>query len=223
MQIIDPSAKTMSTREIAALLDNAHGNVKISADRLEKSGTIALQRSNFNHNGNIYVEYHLTKRDSLILVAQNSPEFTAKIVDRWQELEDKELQPSLPENYIQALEALVASEKDKQAAQLQLQQQRPIVAIYDSLCNRKDSVSTTELAKKLGLRSAQQLNKFLREKRIKFLTSDLPQAPYSEWFSVVDVKVGDGDTFKPQTLITPKGQIEITRLWHKHNKTEVVA
>ncbi|MBK5927091.1 hypothetical protein CCR87_07015 [Rhodobaculum claviforme] len=31
--------------------------------------------------------YHLGQRDTYIVVAQLSPEFTARVVDRWQELE----------------------------------------------------------------------------------------------------------------------------------------
>ena len=41
---------------------------------------------------------HLTKRDSLIVVAQNCPEFTAAIVDRWQALENQQNQPHLFRN-----------------------------------------------------------------------------------------------------------------------------
>ncbi len=80
---------TMSSREIAVLLGKTHTNIKISAERLAEKGTIALQGFTFDHNGNDYVGYNLKKRDTLILVAQNCPEFTALIVDRWQELESK--------------------------------------------------------------------------------------------------------------------------------------
>lgn len=85
---------TMTTREIAALIEKQHSNIKISAERLAASGVIGtLAAQEFTHNGNTYTEYLLNKRDSLILVAQNCPEFTARIVDRWQELEAKSAQP----------------------------------------------------------------------------------------------------------------------------------
>lgn len=84
--------QTMSTREIAELVDKQHSNIKISAERLAEKGVIGtLATQEFTHSGNVYVEYLLNKRDSLILVAQNCPEFTARIVDRWQELEEKQV------------------------------------------------------------------------------------------------------------------------------------
>lgn len=86
------SAITMGTREIAEMLGRQHSNIKISAERLASTGVIggglALQEREFKtERGNTYTEYLLCKRDSLVLVAQNSPEFTARIIDRWQELE----------------------------------------------------------------------------------------------------------------------------------------
>lgn len=109
---------TMSSREIAELLEKQHSNIKISAERLAEKGVIALQETPYvdPQNKQTYTEYHLTKRDSLILVAQNSPEFTARIVDRWQELEAGKL----PATYIQALERLIEAEKQKEAVLLAL-------------------------------------------------------------------------------------------------------
>lgn len=83
---------TMSSREIASLVEKQHSNIKISAERLAERGVIALQETPYiePQNKQTYTEYLFSKRDSLILVAQNCPEFTARIVDRWQELESKQ-------------------------------------------------------------------------------------------------------------------------------------
>ncbi len=111
--------QTMSSREIADLIEKRHDNIKVSADRLAEKGVIgtpAMQE--FTHNGNVYTEYLFTKRDSLILVAQNCPEFTARIVDRWQELEAQAAKPVavLPQTYIEALEQLLQAKKAEQLA-----------------------------------------------------------------------------------------------------------
>jgi len=110
---------TMSSREIAKLINKEHANIKISAERLAEKGVIlTLATQEFEHNGNSYTEYLLNKRDSLILVAQNCPEFTAAIVDPWQELEAQQ-QTKLPTTYKAALLALVASEEERERLELE--------------------------------------------------------------------------------------------------------
>ena len=56
-----------------------------------------------------------------MIVAQLSPEFTARLVDRWQELEEQArstpITPALPTTYVEALKALVASEEAKLLAE----------------------------------------------------------------------------------------------------------
>lgn len=44
------------------------------------------------HN-NLRFESEEGKRDSIIVVAQLSPEFTARLVDRWKELEEERSRP----------------------------------------------------------------------------------------------------------------------------------
>lgn len=116
LTVINSNTLTMSSREIADLLGKQHSNIKISAERLAKNGTIALQGSKFEHCGNTYEEYLLNKRDCFILVAQNCPEFTAVIVDRWQELESKAAAASLP-NFNDPIEAARAWADAKEAEQ----------------------------------------------------------------------------------------------------------
>lgn len=106
----------MSSREIAELVKSNHSDVKRSAKRLEADGLLTqpLAEFPFIHNGNNYHEYHFNKRDSLVLVARLSPAFTAAVIDRWQELEDG-ASPQTPKTYIEALERLVDTEKQKLA------------------------------------------------------------------------------------------------------------
>ena len=74
------------------------GNVKLSAERLAAKGVITLPEiqevSNQGPGPKIIRVYNLDKRSSLIVVAQLCPEFTARIVDRWQELEAQLVAPS---------------------------------------------------------------------------------------------------------------------------------
>jgi len=84
--------KTMSSLEIAKLVDSRHDNVKISIERLARSGVIWLpaMTETKNYQGVKVKSYNITKRDSYVVVAQLSPQFTGRLVDRWIELENKE-------------------------------------------------------------------------------------------------------------------------------------
>lgn len=89
---------TMSSREIAELVDSRHDKVKQSIDRLSDRGVIGVPPVGeyLDSLGRRAKEYWLTKRDSVVVVAQLCPEFTAKIVDRWQELEAMAAKPIDP-------------------------------------------------------------------------------------------------------------------------------
>ena len=85
----DRTALTMSSREIAELLEVRHADVKRSIERLMDRGVIAdspmanVQVKGGNNRAYTTSIYNLPKRDSYIAVAQLSPEFTARVVDRW--------------------------------------------------------------------------------------------------------------------------------------------
>lgn len=87
---------TMSSREIADLVGKRHDKVKQSIERLVERGLIdAPPLGEYRDSlGRPASEYHVGKRDSYVVVAQLSPEFTARLVDRWQELEQKVSQPA---------------------------------------------------------------------------------------------------------------------------------
>jgi len=84
---------TMTSQEIADLVESRHDSVKRTIERLSNQGVITfpplVEKS--STGGRPAAEFVFSgekgKRDSIIVVAQLSPEFTARLVDRWQALE----------------------------------------------------------------------------------------------------------------------------------------
>lgn len=138
---------TMSSREIADLVESRHDDVKRSIQRLAEKGIISLpplaevkiQRERREETVSVYrFAGEQGKRDSIIVVAQLSPEFTARLVDRWQELEAQTSKPKLPENYLEALKALVVSEEQKQLA---LSQRDHAIATKAEIGTRREATA----------------------------------------------------------------------------------
>ena len=104
LTVTSNAISTMTSREMADLTEKRHDNVKRTIDTLAAQGVISnpqIEDGEKAANGIVEKMYRIGKRDSYVIVAQLSPEFTARVVDRWQELEAKEpveqsLPPSLP-------------------------------------------------------------------------------------------------------------------------------
>jgi len=156
----------MSSREIAELVKSKHGDVKRSAERLSAGGilTAPMAQFEFQHNGNTYFEYRFNKRDSLVLVAQLSPQFTAAVVDRWQELEAHSLVPqSLPD----ALRLAADLAEEKQALESQLALVAPKAEFVDRYVVAKGSMGFRAVCKLLNAKEP-EFRLFLLEKGIVY-------------------------------------------------------
>jgi phage regulator Rha-like protein len=85
--------QTMTSRDLADLVELRHDNVRRTIETLATKGVIALPQSeevpNVGPGPKTVSVYRVGKRDSYVIVAQLSPEFTARLVDRWQELESR--------------------------------------------------------------------------------------------------------------------------------------
>lgn len=81
--IIPQSTKTMSLSEISRLVMVDVKDAAKTANQLISAGVIKAESV-----GVVGIE--LDKRNSLVLVAQLSPQFTAAVIDRWQELEEQQ-------------------------------------------------------------------------------------------------------------------------------------
>ena len=122
----------------------------------------------FENRGKHYREYQVKKRGCEFLAHKTTGTkgnlFTDKYMDRFEEME-KKLQKQLPGTYIEALEQLLASEKEKARVQLELKDEQHK---NEMLMHFNKLYTTTEIAKELGIKSAAKLNKVLNDKGIQF-------------------------------------------------------
>jgi phage regulator Rha-like protein len=113
---------TMSSREISGLCKKDHKHVLTDIRKMLEE--LEIQPAGFSADykdsmGRTYPCFRLPRRECDILISGYSIKYRAAIVDRWRELETQNARPEkslLPGNYIEALEALVESEKQKQIA-----------------------------------------------------------------------------------------------------------
>ncbi|EPT5379523.1 phage antirepressor KilAC domain-containing protein, partial [Escherichia coli] len=138
-ELINSSIIKMTSIEIAELVGSRPDNVKISIERLAESGVIQLPAlqvfEKINNLGlrrsvEAYVfEGEQGKRDSIIVVAQLSPEFTARLVDRWRELEGATAK--IPQTFSEALRLAADLEDQKAELEKQLALAAPKVEFAD--------------------------------------------------------------------------------------------
>jgi phage regulator Rha-like protein len=113
----------MNSREIAALVESRHDKVMQSIERIAKRGVIRLpplgevpfvNAAGHQRKSRAYIFTTEQKRVSFVVVAQLSPEFTGRLVDRWQELEQQQARPRSPAEILIAHgEAMLAVERDQ--------------------------------------------------------------------------------------------------------------
>lgn len=174
---------TISSLQIADMLGRRHDKVKQSIERLALNrsvialppvGIVQTMSNNRFYDTDVYLfTGEQGKRDSIIVVAQLSPEFTAALVDRWQELETgMSLAPNrLPDftNPVAAARAWADQVEAKQifqirlqVAQVELQAAQPAVNHYDAIVNRNNLLNALSVASKIGM-TANAMNKILKE------------------------------------------------------------
>jgi len=104
---------TMSSREIAELTSSTHDNVLKTVRRLVTEGVVFGNETPYTHpqNGQTYTEFLLSFRDTMVVVSGYSAELRARIIDRWQQLEEQVSAPALPDFSNPALAARAWAEQ----------------------------------------------------------------------------------------------------------------
>lgn len=209
--------KTMTSREIADLVESRHDKVKQSIERLAARHAIGLPPVGeyLDNLGRPAHEYLLCKRDSYVVVAQLSPEFTARLVDRWQELEAAQPK-ALDLNDPQALRAALLGYTEKV---LQLETKvaadapkvafAEVIRAMDGVCHIGEFCKTMRIGRN-------RMFKRMKEDKI-LMASRMPYQKYIDkgYFSVIEQTPytnSKGETHTTfTTMVTGAGQVFLAR------------
>ncbi|MDE9663520.1 phage antirepressor KilAC domain-containing protein [Citrobacter portucalensis] len=213
--LITSTTITMSSLDIAELVESRHDKVKQSIERLAARGTIQLPPMGEvkNHLGQTVSVYLIGKRDSYVVVAQLSPEFTARLVDRWQELEEK---TSIPQTLPEALRLAADLAEKKQQLENQLAIAAPKVEFADRV-GEAEGILIGNYAKVVKL-GQNKLFAWLRDNGVLIASGSRRNVPKQEYmdrgyFTVKEtaVNTNHGIHISFTTKLTGKGQQWLTR------------
>ncbi|HBC3457115.1 TPA: phage antirepressor KilAC domain-containing protein [Vibrio parahaemolyticus] len=205
---------TMSSREIAELTNKRHDNVlRVIRSLIDGQVLVTqIEALKIEYRGQWFDYYELSKRDSLVVVARLSPEFTAAVVDRWQELEKKS-QVSVPTTFAEALQLAANQAKELEAKNQQLAIAAPKAEFADAVAGADKGVLLGQFAKTVGLGPI-AIFRILRELKIFMSRGSSYNLPYQEFVErgYFTVKQGTYETnsetrISHTAMVTGKGEI----------------
>ncbi len=127
MNMLTSPAATMTSLEIADVVKSRHDSVKRTIERLVEKAvivqppTVDVQEPDSLGRMRTAKAYTVGERDSYVVVAQLSPEFTARLVDYWQAHKNEPVRlPTTTETLIQmlTLQAEVERRQSEQGEQI---------------------------------------------------------------------------------------------------------
>lgn len=185
----------MTSLQIAEATGKAHKDVMRAIRKME-TAWVKVQGRNFAllqkkvevNNGGYKMQpyYSLTKEECLYIATKFNDEARAKLVRRWKELEEAH-RPAVPQNYLEALKAMVKIEEQKQQLAIENHKQQeqiadisrenvelgnkitemlPKVSYYDRILESKSTMTVTQIAQDYGM-SAVKMNRILSQLKIQ--------------------------------------------------------
>ncbi|ROM94415.1 phage antirepressor KilAC domain-containing protein [Pseudomonas brassicacearum] len=236
---------TMSSQEITDLVGARHDSVKRTIERLAEKGVIQIPPMvEKPTGGRPSAEYVFSgdkgKRDSIVVVAQLSPEFTATLVDRWQELEERSAKPvfdyaaalndprtllALLTQNVTKVVALEADNTELSHENLMLEQKvaadAPKTAFFDAVTVTHETYSVAEAAKLIGT-GQNRLMAFLRQRRWVTIRKNEPmQSPIESGYLTAKLSTFEhpenGKTTVSTPRVTGKGLTKLQALWARRD------
>lgn len=242
--LLDGKVATMSTVEIAELCEKRHDNVMRVANSLAERGIILSpqieEMFSMGRGGkNRRKIYNLDKTESLNLVANLSPQFTAKIIDRWLELEGSQNKGvAIPQTMEEALQIALDTARKNKELEGKLAKAEPQVQALKRLAESKGGFTVTVAATVLKIKRT-DLFGYLQSNGWAYRSKNKwrPNARYTKSGHldcvVSTFPLSDGrDMASEQMLITPLGMArlsyafevdtEYTELYHRNGHPRAI-
>ena len=162
--------------EIAQIVHTEPRNVKLSIERLANKDVIQLppmakvenkQSLSPNRFSDAYVfSGEQGKLDSITVVAQLCPQFTALLVKRWYELESQAAKP-VELSRMDLIQLALAAEQENQALKNHVAVLEPKAQVMDVIADTVNTYSIRDSAKTIGIQESKLID-FMLKKRWVF-------------------------------------------------------
>ena len=212
--------QTMSSREIAELVEARHNDVVATIERLFAKGLLRSSRKTRREDtgGRPIEVYDLIERDSHLVVSGYSDEHRARVIDRWQELE-AQAAPAVPQTMAQALRLAADQAEQLDAQREQLALAAPKVEYVDRYVAANGSMGFRQVAKLLQA-NEHEFRAWLQDAKIMYRLGG-EWAAYQNHIEAGRFLVRSGVATANEhafntTKFTPKGVEWVAGLWGKH-------
>ena len=223
----------MSSREIAELAGKPHNDVLKSIRTMEPAwekvngGKFSLVEY-LDKKGEKRPEYQLDKREVLYVATKWNDETRAKLILRWEELENNlngnQNVISLPQNYEEALEHLLIQVRENKKLIAENKVLQPKADFYDAVAQSEDTIDVGQVAKVLAIKGYGRNNmfKFLREQNVlmhnnqpyqKFIDNGYFKQIETQWYD----RKAEMTHIGLKTVVYQKGLDLIRNLINSHN------
>ena len=184
-------------------------NMECSADFTERNFALSDYQDS---TGRTHLKYLLTQDGFSFLVmgytGSEAARFKEMYINEFNHMREELSKPKLPQNYKEALIALVEEVEKVERLEAKVLIDAPKVALYDTAMSANNNMAVGRIAKMLDV-GPNKLFKFLRDQKV-LMSSNIPYQTYIDrgYFVLRQytlTHLTQGLENKTQTLVTPKG------------------
>ena len=225
---------TITSLEVAEMVGKDHSKLLrdirnyVSQLNQSKIGFVGFftESSYKDSKGELRPCYNVTKKGCEFiahkLTGVKGTEFTALYINKFHTMEEQLNEYRLPTTYKEALLQLVEQVEENERLLADNEQMKPKADYHDAVLNKEGLITTTVIAKDLGLTSAVKLNNILHRNRIIFKDKSGTWYPYAEYewlieWGYADYQSYDSEYATPSLKWTEKGRkwiIENIEKWN---------